>query len=115
MTNENKYSAYRVLVPYTCCVTLPNDSHMTKITIETTSEVVRYGKNKDDISQQMEIDNIHGKSIYANHILNWIGERVGNLNPRDAAIEYGLNNQIIEPMTDEQIVEYTDSCINDGV
>ena len=70
MTNQNTYSAYRVLVPYTCCVTLPNDGHMTKITIETTSQVVRYGQNKDDISQQMEIDNSHGKSIYANHILN---------------------------------------------
>ena len=85
---------------------------MTKITIETTSEVVRYGRNENDISQQMDIDNIHGESIYANHILNWLGERIGNLNPRDASIEYGLDNRTIEPMTDKQIVEYTDSCID---
>jgi hypothetical protein len=85
---------------------------MTKITIETTSQVVRYGQNKDDISQQMEIDNSHGKSIYANHILKWVGERIGKLGHRDASIEYDIDTQTIEDMTDEEIIEWTDRCID---
>ena len=43
--NKNPFSAYRIEFPYTCSFSIPEDGHITKVTIETRSEELRYGRN----------------------------------------------------------------------
>ena len=53
---DNPYSTYRVQFPYTCSFTIPDDGHDTRVTIESKSEVLRYGKDEEDIQLQMQLD-----------------------------------------------------------
>ena len=103
---------YRVEFPYSCSLTIPDDGHVTRITIDSRSEMVRYGRNEHDIELQMELDQEHGKPTYAKHLLKWVGDRIGFINPTEVEVSYG-DSHIIEPMTDEDIDEFTDRCLND--
>ena len=38
-TIENPYSTYRVEFPYSCSLTIPDDGHVTRITIDSRSEM----------------------------------------------------------------------------
>ena len=111
-TIENPYFTYRVEFPYSCSLTIPDDGHVTRITIDSRSEMVRYGRNEHDIELQMELDKEHGKPTYAKHLLKWVGDRIGFINPTEVEVSYG-DSHIIEPMTDEDIDEFTDRCLND--
>ena len=111
-TIENPYSTYRVEFPYSCSLTIPDDGHVTRITIDSRSEMVRYGRNEHDIELQMELDKEHGKPTYAKHLLKWVGDRIGFINPTEVEVSYG-DSHIIEPMTGEDIDEFRDRCLND--
>ena len=47
---------YRVEFPYTCTCSIPEDGHITKVTLETRSEELRYGKNEEDIRLQKSVE-----------------------------------------------------------
>ena len=85
---------------------------LTRSTIDSRSEMARYGRNEHDIELQMELDKEHGKTTYAKHLLKWVGDRIGFINPTEVEVSYG-DSHIIEPMTDEDIDEFTDRCLND--
>jgi len=51
-TLDNPYSAYSVKFPYTCSFSFPEDDHRTKVTIETVTECVRFGRSDHDVSLQ---------------------------------------------------------------
>ena len=109
---DNPYSTYRVEFPYTCSFTIPDDGNVTTVTIESRSEMVRYGRDDHDVELQMELDQEHGKPTYAKHLLKWVGDRLGNIDPREVTVSYG-DNPTIEPMTDEDIDEFREGCLND--
>jgi hypothetical protein len=75
-TLENPYSTYLVQFPYTCSFTIPDDGNVTTVTIESRSEVLRYGRNNHDMELQMQLDQEHGKSTYAKHLIKWTRERM---------------------------------------
>ena len=110
---DNPYFTYRVEFPYTCFFTIPDDGDVTRVTIESRSEMVRYGRDDHDVELQMELDQEHGKATYAKHILKWVGDRLGNIDPREVTVTYG-DNPTIEPMTDEDIDEFREGCLNDA-
>ena len=112
-TLENPYRAYSVQFPYSVSFTVPDDGHQTSITIESRSEILRYGRDEQDIYLQMELDLAHGRPTYAKHLIRWVSDRLGNINPREATVTYG-ENHTIEIMTDEQIDEFREECINDA-
>ena len=111
-TLDNPYRTYSVKFPYTVSFRFPDDGHHTQITIQSTSEILRYGRDEQDIHHQMELDQAHGEPTYAKHLINWVSDRLGNINPREATVTYGTN-PTIEIMTDEQIDEFRQDCIND--
>jgi hypothetical protein len=109
---ENPYSTYLVQFPYTCSFTIPEDGNVTTVTIESRSEVLRYGRDKHDIKLQMELDQEHGKPTYAKHLMEWTRDRMHTIDPREVTVTY-QNNPTIEPMTDEDIDEFRERCLDD--
>jgi len=61
-TLDNPYCAYCVQIPYSVSFTIPDDGHQTSITIESRSEILRYGRDEQDIHHQMRLDQAHGGS-----------------------------------------------------
>jgi len=111
-TLDNPYRTYSVKFPYQVSFSFPDDDHHTQITIESRSEILRYGRDEQDIHHQMELDQAHGEPTYAKHLIDWISDRLGNINPREVTVTYGTN-PTIEIMTDEQIDEFRQDCLND--
>jgi hypothetical protein len=106
------HSTFSVKFPYQVTFTFPDDDHNTTITIDTTSEILRYGRDEEDILLQMKLDHHHSRSTYAKHIVNWVSDRLGNINPREVNLIYG-DTPTIELMTDDQIDEFREGCLND--
>jgi len=111
-TLNNPYRAYSVKFPYQVSFSFPDDDHHTQITILSTSEILRYGRDEQDIHHQMKMDQAHGEPTYAKHLISWISDRLGNINPREATVTYG-DNLTIEIMTDEQIDQFRQDCLID--
>jgi hypothetical protein len=111
-TLENPYSTYLVQFPYTCSFTIPDDGNVTTVTIESRSEVLRYGRDNHDMEHQTELDQEHGKSTYAKHLIKWTRDRMHTIDPREVEVLYG-DNPTIELMTNEQIEEFREGCLND--
>ena len=101
-TPDNPYSTYLVQFPYTCSFTIPEDGNVTRVTIESRSEMVRYGRDEHDIKLQMELDQEHGKPTYAKHLMGWTRDRMHSIDPREVTVTYG-DDPTIESMTKEQI------------
>ena len=93
-TLDNPYRAYSVQLPSSVSFTIPDDGHHTKITIESRSEILRYGRDEQDIYLQMELDQTHGRPTYAKHLIRWVSDRLGNINPREATVTYGDDHTI---------------------
>jgi hypothetical protein len=60
----------------------------------------------------MKLDHHHSRSTYAKHIINWVSDRLGNINPREVNLTYGDDTKI-ELMTNDQINEFREGCLND--
>ena len=111
-TLENPYRTYSVKFPYQVSFSFPDDDHHTAITIQSTSEILRYGRDQQNVEHQMELDQAHGRPTYAKHLINWISDRLWNIDPREVTVTYGAN-PTVEIMTDEQIDEFREGCLND--
>jgi hypothetical protein len=111
-TLENPYSTYLVQFPYTCSFTIPDDGNVTTVTIESRSEVLRYGRNNHDMELQMQLDQEHGKPTYAKHLIEWTRDKMHSIDPREVEVSYE-DNPTIELMTNEQIEEFRKGCLND--
>jgi hypothetical protein len=111
-TLENPYSAYSVKFPYTVSFSFPDDDDNTQITIDSTSVLLSYGRDKTDILHQMKMDQEHGHATHAKHLINWISSRLGNIDPREVNVTYG-DDHTIKLMTDEEIDEFREDCLND--
>ena len=71
-TIENPYSTYRVEFPYSCSLTIPDDGHVTRITIDSRSEIVRYGRNEHDIELQMELPDSFTITNLLEHLFHFL-------------------------------------------
>jgi len=91
-TLENPYSAYSMQFPYTVSFCFPDDDHNTKITIDSTSVLLSYGRDETDILHQMKMDQEHGGPTHAKHLIIWISSRLGNVDPREVNVTYGVIN-----------------------
>ena len=111
-TLNNPYRTYSVQFPYSVSFGFPDDDHHTKITIESRSEILRYGRDEHDIHHQMELDQAHGRPTYAKHLIKWIGDRLWNIDPREVTVAYG-DDHTIKLMTDEEIDEFRERCLSD--
>ena len=58
---DNPYSTYLVQFPYPCSFTIPDDGNVTRVTIESRSEVLRYGRNNHDMELHTKLDQEHGR------------------------------------------------------
>ena len=56
----NRHSTFSVKFPYKVNFTFPDDDHNITITIDTTSEALRYGRDEQDIFLQMQLDQDQG-------------------------------------------------------
>ena len=111
-TLDNPYITYSVKFPYQMSFSFPDDDHHTKITIDSTSEILRYGRDEHDIQHQMQLDQAHGRPTYAKHLIKWIGDRLWNIDPREVTVAYG-DDHTIKLMTDEEIDEFRERCLSD--
>jgi hypothetical protein len=101
-----------VKFPYTCSFSFPDDDHHTRITIETVSETVRFGRDEHDVSLQIDKDQALSRRTYAKHVHQWIGDRWFSIDPKDVEVTYGTSYSI-EPMTDDDIEEWNERCLYD--
>jgi len=111
-TLENPYSTYLIQFPYTCSFTIPDDGNVTRVTIESRSEVLRYGRNTHDMELQTELDQEHSRPTFAKHLIEWTRDRMHTIDPREVEVSYG-DDLTIELMTNEQINEFREECLND--
>ena len=109
---ENPYRPYSVIFPYEVRFTIPDDNHNTEITIRTRSEEVRFGRNEKDILLQKELDNRYGRDTYSKHILNWVGERLSSIDPRECDLEY-VGTPTVSPIDHGQMKEFAEGCLTD--
>ena len=109
-TLENPYSTYLVQFPYTCSFTIPDDGNVTRVTIESRSEVLRYGRDNHDMELQMQLDQEHGKPTYAKHLIEWTKDRMHTIDPKEVTVTYG-ENRTIQPMNSEDIQQFIVSCL----
>ena len=109
-TLENAYSTYLVQFPYTCSFTIPDDGNVTRVTIESRSEVLRYGRNNHDMELQMQLDQEHGKPTYAKHLIEWTRDRMHSIDPEEVTVTYG-ENHTIQPMNSDDIQQFMVSCL----
>ena len=107
---KNPFSPYRVEFPYTCSFSIPEDGHITRVTIKTRSEELRYGRNEKDIRLQKSLENEDGRPTYAKHLLEWVRNSIYFLEPKDCKVTY-QKGMVIEPMTQEQVNEYRERCL----
>ena len=112
-SSESKlYQTYKVQFPYKVSFSFPDDDHHTQITIESVSDVVRYGSSKDDIQSQMILDKEYGKPTYAKHLSEWVREHLWGIDPRDMTVTYG-DNSSIERMSETDISEFIAGCLDE--
>ena len=112
MTDAITHSTFSVKLPYTVSFSFPDDDHLTQITIQTTSQVLRYGRDEQDIQSQMKLDQEHAQSTYAKHIIKWVGERLWDTDVKETTVTFG-DNPTVEIMTDEEIDAFREDCLND--
>ena len=108
---ENPYRPYSVISPYEVRFTIPEDSHNTEITIRTKSEEVRFGRNERDILLQKEIDNRYGRDTYSKHILDWVGKRLPDIDPRECDLEY-VGTPKVTSIDHQEMKDFTEDCLN---
>jgi hypothetical protein len=111
-TLDNPYSTYLVQFPYTVSYSFPDDDHHTSITIESTSQVLRYGRNSHDMELQTQLDQEHSRHTFSKHLMKWVSSRMSEIDPREATVTYGDDIKI-DLMTDDQIDEFREGCLND--
>ena len=109
---ENPYQPYSVTFPYEIRCTIPDDGHTTEITIRTRSEEVRFGRNENDILLQKEVDNRYGRDTYSKHILDWVGKRLPDIDPRECDLEY-VGTPKVSPIEHHQVKEFIAGFLND--
>jgi hypothetical protein len=109
----NQHSTYLVTFPYTVEFTLPKDGHITKVTIETQSQTVRFGQSEDDVEGQMSLDHHYGKSTYAKHLIDFSFDQLIHIDPKATEVRYGEGMQI-ETMTEQEILEFKEECLSNG-
>ena len=109
---ENPYRPYSVISPYEIRFTIPDDGHNTEITIRTRSEEVRFGRNQKDILLQKEIDNRYGRDTYSKHILNWVGKRLPDIDPRECDLEY-VGTPKVTSIDHQEMKDFVEGCLND--
>jgi len=109
---ENPYRPYSVIFPYEVRFTIPDDNHNTEITIRTRSEEVRFGRNEKDILLQVEINKRYGRDTYSKHILNWVGKRLGTIDPRECDLGY-VGTPKVSPIDHGQMKEFAEGCLTD--
>ena len=109
---ENPYKPYRVDFPYEVRFTIPNGGHNTEITIRTRSEEIHFGKDKNDIILQKEIDNRYGRNTYSKHILDWVSKRLPDIDPRECNLDY-IDAPSVTPIDHHQVTDFIERCLND--
>ena len=111
--SENKpYSAFSVKFPYTCTFTMPDDDHNTRVTVETRSEVVRFGHDEQDVLKQSEMDKSYSSATFAKHIIEFLDQRLRYTDPRLVDVSYD-GETTIDAMTEEEIEEFKESCLEE--
>ena len=111
-TLDNPYSTYLVQFPYTVSYAFPDDGRHTTITIDSTSQVLRYGRNSHDMELQTHLDQDHSRHTFANHLINWVSSRMTEIDPREVTVTYGDDIKI-GLMTDDQIDDFRERCLKD--
>jgi len=108
---ENPYGPFEVTFPYVVRLSIPDDGHNTEVTIRTRSQEVRFGRHERDILLQKEVDNEYGRTTYAKHILDWVSDKLTNIDPRDCTLVYPQEPSV-RPLSDDEVREYIDEIID---
>ena len=109
---ENPYRPFEVIFPYVVRLSIPDDGHNTEITIRTRSQEVRFGRHERDILLQKEVDNQYGRETYTKHILDWVSDKLPDIDPRQCNLVYPQTPSV-RPMDDDEVKEYVEECLND--
>ena len=110
---ENPYLPFEVTFPYVVRLSIPDDGHNTEVTIRTRSQEIRFGRHERDILLQKEVDNQYGRITYAKHILDWVADKLPNINPRNCRVQYPQEPHVRQ-MDMDDVEEYIDEIIRDG-
>jgi len=109
---ENPYLPFEVTFPYVVRLSIPDDGHNTEITIRTRSQEVRFGRHARDILLQKEVDNQYGRETYTKHILDWVSDKLPNIDPRQCNLVYPQEPSV-KLLDDHEVREYIEEVLDD--
>ena len=109
---ENLYKRYRVEFPFTRTFTIPEDGHITRVTIETRSEHLHHAKSEDDVRLQLEKDREIDGPLNAKRILKFVRDGMWNVEPTDVSVTYHPD-YTIELATPEKVQEIVEDFLDE--
>lgn len=104
-TKTNSFREYRLEFPYRVEITLSQDDHNRKITIDTRNEEVTFARSQEDILYGTELSHKNSKLSYAKHITKFIEEHLWNASPEEMIVTY-TGKPFVQVMTNEEIQIY---------
>lgn len=110
--SDNPFRAYRVCFPYRVEMTLAEDDHNTRITIDTKSEEITFARSEDDARLGHELTQKHSKRVYCNHITEFARDHMWNVPVENMSIFY-LDQPTVAELTDEEVDAYERKAVSE--
>ena len=102
---------YKLQFPYQVKFHLAEDGNKTIITINTTSEEMAFARTGKDALLQKVRNDVVSKEGYTKHIVNWVADRMYQLNLVSCEFRYTGSPDAIE-MTETELADYAREVIS---
>ena len=85
-TQKNPTPSFLVDFPYEVSFTMPQDGHVTKVTVETRSETLCTALDEDEVRLELKLHQPIFNTFYVERLMKWLCGNIENVNPLDAFV-----------------------------
>ena len=71
---------------------------------------IRTSKGNEWLNTQ--VYSVLKRDTYSKHILNWVGKRLPDIDPRECDLEY-VGTPTVSPIDHQEMKDFTEGCLND--
>ena len=111
--DENPMKPYKIQFPYQVQFHLAEDGNKTIITIDTTSEEMVFARTEKDALLQKEKNDAVATEGYTKHIVNWVADRMHQLNLVSCEFRYTGSPDAIK-MTETELADYAREVVSNA-
>ena len=111
-TLDNPTSSFLIDFPYVVSFTMPQDGHVTKVTVETRSETICTALDEDEVRQELKLHQPVFNTFYVERLMKWLCGNIENVKPSDANVTYG-DDYKISPMTVAEVTAFKGDCVDE--